>query len=58
MLWQTLQVLGNCVKVVVQDGVAFKEGFLQGPWVGSGSCLLPFDCVADAAGRLMMMMKP
>jgi hypothetical protein len=41
----------------VQDVVGFHQVLLQGPWVGSGSCLLPFDCVADAAGRLMMMMK-
>jgi hypothetical protein len=42
----------------VQDGLGFHQVFLQGPWVGSGSCLSPFDCVAVAAGRLMMMLKP
>jgi hypothetical protein len=30
MLWHTLQVLGNCVNVVVQDGVAFMKGSCRG----------------------------
>jgi hypothetical protein len=39
MLWHTLQVLGNCVKFVVQDGVAFMKGSCRGPgWGLAAAC--------------------